>query len=344
MTDAPSFPLAKRLTLAAVVTLVMLLLAELVLRMALHEPPSIRFSQDVHELSGLQLNSFAGVLSNDPDSFWRLSPGTRLPEDEGPFFGVIANEQGFREDHRIDVVKPDNELRILFLGDSCTFGFGVDQSQTFVERCEERLAKQLSGHSIECINAGVPGYTLYQGWSVLATWGDHLQADVVVACFGFNDRASWDGLGDLEHARAMPTGPLRHSRLARLFWPGPRSTSTSRRARVTPDEYHMLLRRLQERVEQLGARLVLVSWCERFQVTDAREERTPWQFELYEFAKDHDVTLVDLVPRLQEWADETDAAPLFLDIVHATPETHARIAGVLSRTLDPVLDEIRGAP
>lgn len=376
MTSASSTPLTKRITLSAVVSLLMLLLAELVLQLAVPEPVTIRFAQDIDELSGMQLVSFAGVLVNDPDRFWRLSPGTTLPENGGPFFGVIANGQGFREDHAIDAVKGDNELRILFLGDSCTFGFGVGQSETFVERCEQRLAKGRPGQAIECINGGVPGYTIYQGWSVLASWGDRLQADVVVVCFGFNDRATWDGLGDLEHARATPAGPLRHSRLARLLWPPPQSKSTGNRARVTPREYRGLLMRLQERVQQLGARLVLVSWCERFQITDARddphtaaeaesdtmrqaaldwwdstisrearrEERTPWQFELYKYAKRHDVPLVDLVPRVQEWADEADKAPLFLDIVHATPEAHSRIAEVISRTLDPVLDEIRGEP
>ncbi len=338
-------PLGKRLLLAAATVAGMLVVAEVILRIAVPEPVSIRFTQDTLELRQLQLDRFGDVLINDPDRFWKLAPGSRLPESGsdagGPFFGVIANGQGFRENHEIAPRKSDGETRILFLGDSCTFGYGVSWDQAYVAGSEERLNEHSGNRRFECINAGVPGYSLYQGFQVLDDEGPRVKPDVVVACFGFNDRSEWDGMSDLEHAALSPPGWMSGSRLAGRLWslshpPSARGTST-RRPRVSPEEFRGLLTRIRTRTRQLGARLALISWCERFQVTDDRDERTPWQLELDRFARRHQVPILDLVPLMQRWADEPGQTSQFLDIVHATPATHSRIAARVVETLGPVL-------
>jgi len=338
-------PLGKRLLLAAAVLVGMLVAAEFVVRILLNQPVSIRFSQDTQELKQLQLERFSGVLASDPDRFWRLVPESRLPESgpgpRGPFFGVISNSRGFREDHQVAATKPDGETRILFLGDSCTFGYGVGFNETYVAGCEDRLNKQFPDRHFECINAGVPGYSLYQGWRVLDVEGPRVQPDIVVVCFGFNDRAEWDGRSDLEHATLAPPGWLATSHLAARLWQlghaPPKRPTTGPRQRVSPEEYRGLLTRIRQRTRRLGARLVLISWCERFQVTDDRDERTPWQFELFHFARRRQVPLLDLVPQLQDWADQEDRPELFLDIVHVTLPAHSRIADQLVETLRPLL-------
>jgi lysophospholipase L1-like esterase len=336
----------KRVLLAAVVLAVMLLVAELVIRATVSQPVPIRFAQDTSELRQLQLHHFSDVLTADPDRFWRLAPGSRLPDtgtkSVGPFFGVISNERGFRENRQLADTKAGDETRILFLGDSCTFGYGVGWDETYVANCEDRLNEQYPGRRFDCINAGVPGYSLYQGWRVLDVEGSRIQPDLVIACFGFNDRAEWDGLGDLDHAQLAPPAWLAGSQLAGKLWQlgharPERSTSTTR-PRVSPDEYRSLLARIQRRTEQLGSQLVLISWCERFQITTDRNERTPWQFELYQFARRHQVPVLDLVPQLQDWADEPGQPELFLDIVHVTPATHSRIAARLVEILRPLLE------
>jgi len=342
---APRTPLGTRLLLAAAVLAGMLLFAELVVRFGFSEPVPVRFTQDTTELQQLQLDRFNDVLASDPDRFWRLVPDSRLPEpgpeSRGPFFGLISNGRGFREDHQLAATKADNETRILFLGDSCTFGYGVGWNETYVATCEDQLNEQYPARRFECINASVPGYSLYQGWRVLDVEGPRVQPDLVVVCFGFNDRAEWDGLSDLEHAALAPPAWLAVSRLAGRLWQlghdRPARTSSRPRPRLSPDEYRGLLSRIRRRTRQLDARLVLISWCERFQVTDDRDERTPWQFELHQFAKRHRVPMLDLVPQLQGWADHENRPKLFLDIIHVTPATHSRIAGRLVETLRPLL-------
>ena len=48
--------------------------------------------------------------------------------------------------------------------------------------------------------------------------------------------------------------------------------------------------------------------------------------------------VLDLVPQLQDWADEPGQPELFLDIVHVTPATHSRIATRLVEILRPLLE------
>lgn len=76
-----------------------------------------------------------------------------------------------REDHAIPKPKQPGQIRLLFLGDSVTFGYLVSHTETFVQRAEEELRARFPDASIECINAGVPGYTLFQGWGFLETEG-----------------------------------------------------------------------------------------------------------------------------------------------------------------------------
>lgn len=78
-------------------------------------------------------------------------------------------------------VHADARRRILLIGDSCTYGYGVSTPETYAVVLESLL------DSVDVVNLGVPGYTSYQGARLLEGAFD-LQPDLVVAAFGFNDR------------------------------------------------------------------------------------------------------------------------------------------------------------
>ena len=64
--------------------------------------------------------------------------------------------------------------RVLVLGDSFTWGFGVEQEQIFTEVIEN------SRKDVEVINAGVSGYSPDQELIWLREQGMHFQPDLVL--------------------------------------------------------------------------------------------------------------------------------------------------------------------
>ena len=73
-----------------------------------------------------------------------------------------------------------DEKRILVLGDSVTFGWGVSQGETFSDQMEPLLQEQ-TGARWQVINAGVNGYNSEQEAIYLRTEGMRYSPDHVLA-------------------------------------------------------------------------------------------------------------------------------------------------------------------
>lgn len=73
---------------------------------------------------------------------------------------------------------------ILFLGDSLTMGYGLDEGQSFPAMIERRFAAE--GRDIRVLNAGVSGSTSASGLSRLA-WYARSNPDLIVLSLGAND-------------------------------------------------------------------------------------------------------------------------------------------------------------
>ncbi len=98
---------------------------------------------------------------------------------------ISVNERGFRDrDHAAD--KPAGVVRILGLGDSFLFGWGVPEDRTFLRRLE-RLLEDRTGRRIETINSGVPGWGLNQYYVYLTLMGQQLAPDLVVLAYFVDD-------------------------------------------------------------------------------------------------------------------------------------------------------------
>ncbi|MFA5110135.1 MAG: GDSL-type esterase/lipase family protein [Desulfobaccales bacterium] len=75
--------------------------------------------------------------------------------------------------------------RILMLGDSFTYGLGVNDDQTFAARVEKNLT---ADHlSVEVMNAGCPGKGTDYDLKVFQTAGARFRPDLTVLCFFCND-------------------------------------------------------------------------------------------------------------------------------------------------------------
>lgn len=90
--------------------------------------------------------------------------------------------QGFRG---LGVFEPwsDNidRQRVLFLGDSFTYGLGSEDEQTFVSLIASGLGK------VDVINSGAGGYGQRQELAILDTLGESFRPDLTVLVFFWND-------------------------------------------------------------------------------------------------------------------------------------------------------------
>lgn len=126
----------------------------------------------------------AGYMAEDARLMWFPKPNY----DDGD---THINSRGFR-DKEYDIKKDRNVFRILCLGDSSTFGFNVRLEDTYHSLLEDRLNKQFSQSGIryEVINAGVTGYSSYQGLYLYKLKGIRYAPDIVIFYLGLNDHKS----------------------------------------------------------------------------------------------------------------------------------------------------------
>ncbi len=97
---------------------------------------------------------------------------------------VTTNAMGLRD--KTIWEKETGELRLLLLGDSITFGWGVADEHTYARKLEAILRMKLNRH-VTTINSGVGSYNTWQEYNFLADFIDVLQPDMVSLLYNAND-------------------------------------------------------------------------------------------------------------------------------------------------------------
>lgn len=122
-----------------------------------------------------------GMYSVDEDVGYALTADFegRLEREEFST-RVSVNDQGLRG--RPVGPRQDGVSRILVLGDSFAFGYGVGEDETFSAYLEACLNRTGPG-AFEVLNAGVPGYGTVDQLNFLRSRGEALDPDVVVLQF-----------------------------------------------------------------------------------------------------------------------------------------------------------------
>ncbi|MEW6746132.1 MAG: SGNH/GDSL hydrolase family protein [Planctomycetota bacterium] len=98
-------------------------------------------------------------------------------------FPVATNSLGLR-DRELAREKPDKEYRILLLGDSVVFGWGVREDETFGHLIEEELNRdRTDGKHVEVVNGSVPGWNGADEARFLEDTGLSFRPDLVLLLF-----------------------------------------------------------------------------------------------------------------------------------------------------------------
>ena len=327
-------PLRRRLLFAAVVVLVPLALGETVARLLLpRDPPQLLRNP----LEGMVNREIVEVFRDHDELFWELRPGI-----DGSFgaWGDRTDDLGLRNARTPG--EKDGRPRVLCLGDSCTYGLAL----TIADAWPTRLGEQ---GDLDVVNAGVPGYSSYQGRLLFDDRCAALDPDVLVVGFGHNDARVWGTLQDgvlhclSDRERAVHIGfasVTRHSALLRwltglLTVPAaegvpfaPDYDITYARPRVSPAEFRANLRHLATR----APRTVFVAWARRTQLDPEYDDQMPlasylvYRDAVLEMeAEGHTVVDVERIYRASGLTPEK----LFQDDTHPTPASARLISAAV---------------
>ena len=132
------------------------------------------------------------LREQDPELFWRSRAG------EFPF-----SAQGFKTSIEMEVPKPENVFRIMSYGDSNTEGpTDGDWSAILNTLLQTRNSP---ARVYEVINAGVAGYSSYQGARRFLQEWEKYEPDLVFVSFGWNDLP---GAVDQPDKAYKPSSPI----------------------------------------------------------------------------------------------------------------------------------------
>jgi len=280
-----------------------------------------------------------------PELWWALEPNLVDHAVEGRSFGnpvsftVSTNARGLRGG---PLAEKKRGRRILCVGDSTTFGLGVAGDASWPVQLEARL--DAGAGRFEVVNAGVPGYTAFQGLRYLDKEGLALAPDLVVVCFGFNDFSLWDTQTDIEKAIAQRASAERTEedsfsdffvlarRAVREAGEALERAAGKKTSRMTPGQYHATIEEIVALCRRENLPVVLMLWPPRSRIAHQNAQAPPYEAILEDVAVDKGVPLIDLRP---VFAGATE--PVYLDPIHVNARGCALVADAAASVVRDVL-------
>ncbi len=203
------------------------------------------------------------------NEFWREDPMLGFAYEPGmAMAGGVVNALGLRGPVPAHE-KPAGARRILYIGDSTVYGFGVADDEAFWSLATRALAARHPGQSFEPMVAAAPGYSSYQSrvlverfapfapdWAVLYV-GAHnderrrmYYEDAAIPARAARQHATWHQL------RALRAGEFLIDRLGR--WVEKQVGGPTAWRRVPPAAFEANLRAMLATARAAGARPLLL--------------------------------------------------------------------------------------
>jgi lysophospholipase L1-like esterase len=135
-----------------------------------------------------------------------------------PKWELCANSLGFRGPE-FSVAREPRTYRVVCMGDSSTMGQGVDVESTYCHLFGRWLERRLAakGLRVETINAGIWGYSSYQGLILYEKYVRQWHGDLHIVAYGTNDRMPLQASGRTLRDRFLYRRPDLESKV----WPMP---------------------------------------------------------------------------------------------------------------------------
>ena len=298
----------------------------------------------------LVMNPRLSYLQDDPTLLWTLRPYLDMPLDET--FQLQTNSLGLRNEE-VNTPKPEGTIRVLSLGESTTWGHGVELEESYSKVLEAHLNRD--DKRFEVINAGVGGYTTWQSAIYLEERGIDLDPDVVMIYHLKNDglpRGVVDENNFLYqvrytdpelYARRKPfqaiLSALYHSHLYLRIrqavlqlptdLPNFAEVQESAGTRLSDDERRAALRRIEATCRENGIRLVVLM--------PTYDRHPGHDYVIQDFIRDTGNLLISLPQRKAESNISDDA--YYLDEVHPSAQGHALIGQWIFEALEQEGDQ-----
>jgi lysophospholipase L1-like esterase len=201
--------------------------------------------------------------------YWVEDPNQNLEDiphrETGGSFRVSTDQNGLRAPLHSEA-KPAGAYRVMTLGCSTTFGWGVGDEESYPSRLEAILHE--GGHKVEVINGGQPGHSSFQGRWLWERTLKNYNPDVVI--FGYIVQDSRK-VAYTDHQQAVLQqnadflkSNLLHKSKAYLFaksWFDKYRIKAKDEKhevpRVPVEEYVENLRWFKEQIDAVGAKMVL---------------------------------------------------------------------------------------
>ncbi len=97
---------------------------------------------------------------------------------------VTTNSLGWRE-KEILKEKDENTIRIIGVGDSVMYGWGVSEDERYMDVLENKLNRNFQKYNWETLVFAVPGYNLAMEIELLKQYVLDHDPDLII--YGFND-------------------------------------------------------------------------------------------------------------------------------------------------------------
>jgi len=146
---------------------------------------------------------YPAQIAKDPDLFWRYRPQQVIHSDFVAPGTYTINSLGFRG-LEPNETKSTDVRRVVCLGESTTFGWGVSDALAYPCQLETQLNRLDPQHRRwEVVNAGVTNYSTYQGGILAQRWLPRWKPDVVLFNYSWADHQP-AGVGGADNDLRMP--------------------------------------------------------------------------------------------------------------------------------------------